>query len=71
MAIKSGLGGGTGTLDDLEQQLPLSTFRSTVWYFPSSKTFFVVSVAEAEAMTLFEASKLVYQFLCLIAYDHG
>jgi hypothetical protein len=63
MAIKSGCGGGTGRLDSV----PVSTVRSTVSYFPTSKTFCVVLVAEAEAeaeagtevMALqYEASKL-------------
>ena len=68
MAIKSGFGGGTGS-SDLEQRVPGPTLRSTVLYIPASNTFFVVFVAEAgaEAITdLYEASRLPYQFLCLV-----
>lgn len=66
MAIKSGFGGGTASLD-LVVQVPVSTVRSTVSYFPTSKTFFVELVAEAgavaEVITLYEASKLQDKFI--------
>ena len=53
MAIKSGFGGGTGSVDLLVQQVPVSTVRRTVLYLPISKTFVLVVTAEASAEDIF------------------